>query len=147
MKYMVLILTMMISTMALAVEADVSALDFLSQVFSVVKSLGGMAWGLKIASIMFLVVGSMKVSLIRSFTWDKIPAALKVWLAPFLSALAGLFSSGNFDKASLTAWALAGGGAVLLYQILEGVKLIPGIGPKYVSIINFIGVLLGKPKA
>ena len=127
--------------------ADVPVMDFMAQVFEAVKGFGGMSWGLKVAAILFLVIGSMKVSILRTYTWDKVPAALKVWLAPFLAFLAGMFSLGTFDKVQLAAWAFAGAGAVLLDQVLDGIKKIPGIGAQYIAVIDFISMLLRKPKA
>lgn len=127
--------------------ADLPVMDFMSQVFAAVQGFGGLSWGLKVASVLFLVIASMKVSVLRSYTWDKVPQALKVWLAPFLALLAGLFSLGSFDKVALAAWVFAGAGAILLQNLLEGIKQIPGIGQGVLSAISFIELLLRKPKA
>jgi hypothetical protein len=130
-----------------APAADLPLGDLLSQIMEAVKGFGGMAWGMKIAVLIGLLIASMKVSIIRPYTWDKVPASLKVWLAPFLAMVAGVAAYGKFDKASLIAFMLAGGGAVLLDQVLEGVKQIPGLGPQYVSAIEFMSKLLKKPTA
>lgn len=129
------------------VAAELPVTDFLAQVIEAIKSFGGLAWGMKVAAVITLIISSMKVSFIRQYTWDKVHGSLKVLIAPALGLIAGLLSMGKFDWASLTAWAAAGAGAVLISNLLAGVKQLPGIGAQYVSLINLFEMLLGKPKA
>lgn len=139
---------LVMSCVARAQDAvDMPLQEFLSLVFKSVHEFGGLSWGLKVGAVIMLLISSMKVSLVRQWTWDKIPAGIKPMVAPILGAIAGLASLGKWDVPSIVAWAMAGAGAVLLDQILDGVKQMPGIGPKYIAVIDFISKLLKKPSA
>jgi len=112
-------------------------LDFFSQVSQAVSQFGGMSWMLKIASICLLIVASMKVSFLAPL-WEKL-GALQTWVAPVLGLIAGVLSLGTgLSFPSAIAYIFAGAGAVLLHQLLDSVKAIPGLGAIYVSIISFI---------
>lgn len=121
--------------------------DFLTQVMLAVKEFGGLTWGLKVGLICNLLVASSKVSAIRPFTWDKIPLSTRVFVAPLLAIIGGLVALGKFDLPSLAAWAMAGGGAILLDQLLAALKEAPWVGEKYKAFIVFVSQLLRKPGA
>lgn len=147
-KFSLLVTFLLMSMSVFAqVAAELPVTDFLAQVIEAIKSFGGLAWGMKVAAVITLIISSMKVSFIRQYTWDKVHGSLKALIAPALGLIAGLLSMGKFDGASLVAWAFAGAGAVLLNSVLDGVKQLPGVGPQYVALINFIEMILMKPKA
>jgi cytochrome c oxidase subunit IV len=133
----------------LAFADDVIPTDkFLMQVLDVVKSFGGLSWAARIAALLTLAIALTKVSFLSKL-WDKLGAA-KVLLAPTLALLAGLVSmvaSGTpVTAAGVAAWIFAGAGAIILHELLDGVKAIPGLGDKYVSFITFVESFLGGAK-
>jgi hypothetical protein len=134
-----------ISMVAFAQQVELPVQDFFAQVLEAVKGFGGLSWGMKVGVVITILISSMKVSLIRQWTWDKVPASMKVLVAPGLALIAGIVSVGKWDAPSLMAWVLAGGGAILIDNLLAGVKEIPNVGPKYLRLINFISGILRKP--
>jgi len=119
---------------------------FFSQTFTVIKQFGGLPWVLKIAGIAAILISTMKISVLREFTWDKLGNA-KVWAAPILGLLFGVASLGtNLTLASALAYISAGAGAIILHELLDSIKAIPGIGSVWVSIIDVIKSLLGGAK-
>lgn len=118
--------------------------QFLSQIFDLVKSFGGLSWTMKIAGIILLVIASMKVSFLKPL-WDKMGFA-KAIIAPALGLLAGLFSLGpQMSFAGIMAYCLAGSGAIVLHELMDGLKGIPGIGPIYVEMIEIVSKFFMKP--
>ncbi len=129
-------------------ESSVTApQDFLAQVLKAIAEFGGLPTVLKIASIITLIVGSMKVSVLNEMLWSKLGAA-KVYVAPVLGLIAGILglgSNGPITAASVFAYVASGAGAVILHEILDSIKAIPGLGEVYISIINLIESFLGGP--
>jgi hypothetical protein len=126
------------------VPADPTA-DFLSQVLSVIQGFGGMAWQMKITSIVLLLMASMKVSLLKPL-WQRLGGA-QAWLAPLLGLVVGVVSMNPFSWAGLVAYVSAGVGAIAAHELLDGLKKIPKLGPVYVRVIEITERLLGgKPK-
>ena len=120
--------------------ASLSMGDFLNSVLLAGQSLGGASWSLKIASIVMLLVGSMKVSFLNDLVWAKF-GALKAWAAPTLGLCLGILllsANGQLTLASALAYMASGAGALALHELLDGIKAIPGLGPIYISIINAI---------
>lgn len=117
-------------------------------VLTFVKQFGGLPWVAKVASIIAILISISKVSALRGFTWDKLPEKTRIWLAPFLGLIYGLFAQGtDITAASALAYMLAGAGAPYVHEMLDGIKLIPGIGPFWVNAIEVIKTYLGAPKA
>lgn len=152
--YMTLLLlfvsTVFVTGYAFADEVVVAPQDFLAQVLDAIKNFGGLSTMLKISSIVALIVASMKVSFLNDLVWSKLGAA-KVWLAPVLGLVAGVLGLGSggapITLASVFAYVSAGAGAVILHEILDSVKAIPGLGAGYVSFINMIESVLGGPSS
>jgi hypothetical protein len=122
--------------------------SFLTQVLNFVKSAGGMPWTLKVAGVVLLVVASMKVSFMKPI-WDKLGAA-KAWLAPLLGFVGGFLSlavDGTVTLPALVAYSFAGAGAVVLHELLDSIKAMPGLGAMWISVIGVIQGLLGGKKS
>lgn len=116
--------------------------DFLMQVASVIHSFGGLNMMAKIAAIITLLISSMKVSFLLPY-WEKL-GSLQIWVAPILGLAVGFMSLGkDITFASAFAYMSAGLGAVYLHEILDKIKLIPGLGQVYIAIIGIIEGLLG----
>lgn len=116
---------------------------FFSQLLEFIKAMGGMGWMAKIAAVCMLIVAATKVSFISPL-WNKLPNLVKTLLAPMIALIGGLLAMGSdLTWASAMAYVGAGAGAIVLHEILDGIKTIPGIGLAYVTIIDLIGALLG----
>lgn len=118
-----------------------STSDFLSQVFNLISQFGGLSWAARIAAMVLLLIASMKVSFLAP-VWAKLGEA-QVFMAPLLGIIAGVVSMKPFSWAGLLAYLGAGAGAIMLHEILDGVKVIPGLGSMYVAAINFFEGILG----
>ena len=123
--------------------------DFLAQVLDNIHDFGGLSWIGKVAIIVALLIGSMKVTALNNLLWNKL-GKFKAWLAPVLGLVGGVLSliaSGTpLTLASLMAYMSAGAGAVILVELLEMVKIIPGIGPIWLSLIDVLEKVLGGQK-
>lgn len=133
---------------AFAQDVEVPPMDFLNQILETIQDFGGLSWVAKIAAILAIIISSMKVSFLKTY-WDKLGEA-KVWLAPILSVAFGIISLGVNDETAITwagvfAYMTAGAGAVFLHEILDSIKAMPGIGSMWVSIIDFIKIVLRAP--
>lgn len=119
---------------------------FFAQTLTFIKQFGGLPWVLKIAGFAAILLSTLKISVLREFTWDKLGNA-KVWAAPVLGLVFGIASLGtNITLASALAYISAGAGAIILHELLDSVKAIPGLGSVWVSIIDVIKSLLGGVK-
>lgn len=129
-----------------AVPAPVALPDFLAQVLAAIAGFGGLSWMLKVAAIITLIIASMKVSILNTWIWSKLGAA-QVWVAPVLGLIGGILSLGQgsagITMAGVLAYVSAGAGAVVIHELLDSVKAIPGLGAVYVSVIGIIEGLLG----
>lgn len=126
-------------------QAAVSNQDFLSSVLASVKSFGGLPWVARIACIVLLIIAAMKVSVLDGLIFNKL-GAFKAWAAPILGLAAGLLVlglGGHITLAGLFAYLGSGSGALLLHELLDTVKAIPGLGSVYVSLIATIENALG----
>lgn len=141
-----LLVSMFVGAYAFAGDT-VSPQDFLTQVLDSINKMGGLTWVLKVASIITLIIASMKVSVLNDMIWSKM-GNFKAWLAPILGLAAGLLSlaaGGHLSLADVLAWLSAGAGAVVLHELLDTIKAIPGLGDVYVNLIDAIENALGGP--
>jgi hypothetical protein len=117
--------------------------SLISAVSTVIQSFGGLSWALKIACIVLLIIASMKVSFLSTF-WAKL-GKFQAYAAPVLGLVLGILTlsvSGSVTLAGVLAYLAAGSGAILLHELLDTIKAIPGIGQVYVGIIDAVeGVL------
>lgn len=136
------------STIIAFAQDAVAPQDFLSQVLKFIQSWGGIPMMAKVAGVILLLVASMKVSFLKPY-WDKL-GSLQAWVAPILGLIAGILGLGSggapITLASIFAYMSAGAGAVVLHELLDTVKAVPGIGPLWVSVIAIIESSLGGTK-
>ncbi len=133
-----------------AMAQDVTApQDFLAQVLETIAKFGGLSIFVKVSVVITLIIASMKVSILNDLIWSKL-GQFKAWVAPILGLVAGilgLFIDGHTPTPqSIFAYISAGAGAIILHELLDTIKAIPGIGSTYVMIINIIEGALGGPK-
>lgn len=126
----------------------VSNADLIQAVGDTIHAWGGLVWQLKIAALVMLLIASMKVTVMDKYVWDKL-GAVQPFAAPILGLIVGFLSlaaSHALSLVGLLAYLSAGAGAILLHELLDGVKAWPGIGPAYVAAISAIeGALGGNP--
>ncbi len=121
--------------------------QFLAQVVAVFQQFGGMSGALKIAAVVTLVIASMKVSFLNSLIWSKLGSA-QAFLAPVLGLVVGILGLAGHAPLSIAAvfaYLSAGAGAIILHELLDAIKGLPGLGAAYVSFINLIESFLGGP--
>lgn len=130
------------------IPAPVETVDgFFTQVLTFIKQFGGLPWVLKVAGIAAILISTLKVSVLRELIWDKLGDA-KVWAAPILGLIFGIASLGSgLTWASALAYVSAGAGAIILHELLDSAKAIPGIGSVWLSIIGVIQTILGGKKS
>lgn len=140
---------MFVFSYALADEAVVAPQDFFAQMLEAIRAFGGLSMMAKISTVIMVIVSSMKVTFLRELLWSKLGAA-QAWVAPLLGLIAGILGLGNdgqISLASVMAYVAAGAGAVILHELLDSVKAIPGIGEIYISLIKIVQGFLGGKKA
>ncbi len=153
MKYLfALILSFAFAALAWAdapTQLATDATSFLSEVIAYIHSFGGQTWLFKVSSLIMLVVAVVKVTPLSAL-WAKMEGK-QIWVAPVLGLAYGVFSlaltGSPITLAAVMAYVTAGGGAVFLHELLDLVKLIPGIGPFWVSMIGVVENALGGAKA
>jgi hypothetical protein len=117
--------------------------SLISAVSTVIQNFGGLSWTLKIACIVLLIIAFMKVSFLSSF-WARL-GKFQTYAAPVLGVVLGLLTlsvSGPMSLAGVMAYLAAGSGAILLHELLDTIKAIPGLGSVYVGIIDAIESIL-----
>lgn len=130
------------------VPVELPAADLLAQVLDMIRNFGGLPWFGKVAAIITLVLSSMKVSALNDLIWNKL-GAFKAWAAPILGlivGIVGLGADGKITLAGVLAYMSAGAGALILHELLDTIKAIPGIGSMWVSVIEIIKSVLGAKK-
>jgi hypothetical protein len=145
-----LVLSALMATAIFSVKAQEANLPvetvegLFTQVVTFIKGFGGLSWMSKVAGITAILISTMKVSVVRKYTWDRL-GGLKVWLAPALGLVFGIFSLGSdLSFASGLAYVSAGAGAIILHELLDSLKELPKIGKAWTTIIGVIEMILGK---
>jgi hypothetical protein len=127
---------------------DSTLSDFLTQVLQAVASIGGLSKLAMVSVCLTLLVSSMKVTFLNKLVWSHL-GPFQTWVAPILGLIAGILGLGAggapFSLALVFAYFTAGAGAVFLHEILDGIKLIPGLGPIWMALIDLIEGALGGP--
>lgn len=127
---------------------EIPVQDFAGQVLEAISKFGGLNWMGKIALLITLIISTMKVTAIRQMFWDKLGAA-KAWAAPILGLILGILTlamGGHLTLAGVLAWVSAGAGALILHELLDSLKKIPGLGAMWVSFIDLVMGYLGAEK-
>lgn len=99
---------------------------------------------MKIAMILVMIIGVVKNSAFESYF--KFFGKWKPVVAPTLSLIVAFLFVQPFTLATALAAITTGVAAGFLSQILDALKTIPGLGSVYVTLIDIIGKLLGKPE-
>ena len=132
------------------VVANVPVDIWLKSIVSTYGSWGEfIGWQAKSAAIIYVIIGSMKVSFIRPL-WDGLGKA-KVFAAPVLSLLSVIFMAMAAKGEGMSAYQMiwmgltTGAGALALSNLMEAIRSIPGIGSIPNSIIHLLENILKRP--
>lgn len=133
------------------VAAENTDASFFTNLFSYLKSLFDdtvkVSTMAKISGGIVLLISTMKVSFLKPL-WEKL-GDKKDWLAPALGLVAGIvgmFVNGSVDFNIVLAALASGALAPYVHDLLDQVKKIPGLGQIWLTIIDFIKVILKAPK-
>lgn len=108
----------------------VSPAAFLDQVIAFIQSWGGLSKVAMIAGIITVLISSMKVTALNQAVWAKL-GAWQAWVGPIMGLAAGILGlgqTGPITPASIFAYVTAGAGAIIIHELLDTVKALPGIG-------------------
>lgn len=122
--------------------------DFLTELATVARAMGGLSTLAKAAAIIALLVSSLKVTVLRKYVWSRLGAA-QVLVAPLLALAAGLLGLGSggapLTPAAVVAYLTAGGGAILLHELLDAAKRVPAVEAAYSKAVDTLKRLLPSP--
>jgi hypothetical protein len=121
--------------------ADITSL--LGQLLSLIEGLGSMSPQAKIAAVVLFLTAVWNSSFLQPY-WAALGNA-QTLVGPVLGLVSGILSVSPLSWSSVWTGVYGGSLAVLVIALLNAVKVLPGIGPVYVSVINFIENLLGSP--
>lgn len=140
---------MTLAAQAPAPTPELPADQFLVELFRAVEGMGGAGGMVKISAIITLLLSSMKVSALNKIVWSRLGPA-KAWAAPSLGLAAGIASlvasGAPLTLPELVAYFSAGSGAVVLHQLMDSLKGVPGIGGAYLRVIESAASWLGGEK-
>lgn len=131
-------------------DAAYTEVSFLADVLKAVKDFGGLDWMARVASIILLIVSSLKVTFLRQLIWDKLDTKLgdyKALVPLALSLVAGILGQGSLSWTTAVAYLGAGAGAIVLHELLDAVKSLPGIGSVWKTIIEIVMNVFGAQVA
>lgn len=110
-------------------------------ILSLIASFGGLPWVLEIAVFIFLIIAFAKFTPLKK-SWDSLEH-LKALVPLAFGLLIGILNLQTYSVAGIAAYLLTGAGAMLVHDMLEIVKGVPGLGPSYIGAIEFISRKLG----
>lgn len=140
-KFFLMALAVLLPIAAFAqAQAPVTLMAWLGQALTTVQDFisSNMTWQVKAAAVIALIISSMNVTVLNQWIWQKL-GNFQIWLAPVLGLVGGLinvYNGGNWSD--VLSYAVAGGGAVFVHELLDLIKVLPGIGSLWVSLINMI---------
>jgi len=123
--------------------------DFLHQVITVLRGMGGLSAVGKLSALIVLLIASTKVGALNDLVWSRLGKS-QAWVAPFLGLAAGVAGLGtggaSVTPALVFIYLVAGGGAVFLHELLDSLKGVPGVGKVYKAAIEMADTALGGDK-
>lgn len=131
---------------AFAADGDVSEMQWIADAIAAVRGMGGSS-GLAIASaIIALVVSLFKVPFFRDKIWDKLKFNQKAAVPLVLALVGGLVKLDHITLGGVVAYLGAGAGAIILYEIIDVVKLSDGINATVKAVLGFLQGILKTGK-
>lgn len=106
-----------------------------------IASFGGLPWVLEIAVFIFLIIAFAKLTRLKH-PWDELHH-LKALVPLAFALLIGILNLQTYTVAGIAAYLLTGAGAMIVHDMLEIVKGVPGLGPSYINTIEYLSRKLG----
>lgn len=110
-------------------------------ILNLIASFGGLSWVLELAVAIFLIIAFAKLTKLKK-PWDELNH-LKALVPLALALLIGILNLQPYSVAGIVAYLLTGAGAMIIHDILQIIKGIPGLGPSYINAIECISRKLG----
>jgi len=129
---------------AVAVEAEVPVKEVIEQALKVITDWKDLGWKAGLLALITLLLSTLKVSLLRTWLWDKL-GDMKVFAAPVLGMIAVFLSMQEFSWAGALTGFTTGMGAIALHQMLDALKKRPALGAIPRMIIDFLSSILKAP--
>lgn len=124
--------------------------DFVMQLVYAIRDMGGAGTLAQVAVIVTLLVSSMKVTVLNQLVWQRL-GPFKVLAAPLFALVAGVVGLGAQGAppslARVVAYLSAGAGAIVLHQLLDALKAVPGLGPWYANALEVVSRTLGATES
>jgi len=143
------ILTMVLMIVAHAqvgpMAEDATIGEIFSQVVKIFGQWGGLTYQYKIAAVLFILVAVVKNSMFLPH-WEKL-GKFRPLVAPLLSLVAFLMMVQPFTLETFLAAITTGAAAAYFSQIVDVLKMFPGIGTAIEFISLFVGKIFKKPSA
>lgn len=117
--------------------------DLFAQLWALIQAFPSLPAAGKISGIILLLISLIKSSLVAPL-WEKL-GSWKVVIAPALGLVAGVLAIHPLSFASLWQGLLGGVLAMGLHQLLDAIKVIPGIGPVYLKVIDVLETIFKAP--
>jgi hypothetical protein len=128
---------------------DLGFREFFGQIvaeWGTIKGLGLTGWPMWSAILMAalrILISSMKVSALRAMLWDKLPASMKLMVAPVIGVMIVILTVNPINLKAILVGLTAGAGAIALHHLFRAIESLPMVSPIVKSIAGFFAKMLG----
>jgi len=119
--------------------------DILNQIVQYASNFQSLPLYAKMSGLVLIIVSIAKSSMIQPY-WDKLGAA-KPLVPPVLAIIVALIGIHPITMSAVIESLMGGSLAIAAHELLDALKVVPTIGPKYTAFINLMESLLRSPKA
>lgn len=103
---------------------------------------------MSVATWIGLILTLWKSSVLQPL-WAKLPASLQAWMGPLMGIVAAIGSmvanGGSLSWSIIMAGLSTGALGMALHVLLDSIKVLPGIGGIWVTVINYLENFLAAP--
>ena len=135
------LITVVLFSCAAAATTVTDPRDFFFRAYLFFNGWGGLGQWLKAATTITLVVSTIKITPLNRLLWSPL-GQYQTWVGPVVGLLAG-FITQHANHEAIFVYVTAGMGSAYIHAILDMIKLIPGIGPMWVVLIDAVEAFLG----
>lgn len=121
-----------------------SIMALLGSIVDYLKNLSGLGTMGMLSATITLLISLWKSSFLQPY-WAAMPEWMKRWMGPVLGMVSAVLALGPLSWATVMAGLSSGMLAAALHDLLDTLKVVPGLSPIYIAIINTIESFLGSP--